>query len=222
MPITPQLLALNPLEDAEQVNEIDYTVDFDNLFSRMDDFNKFFKTGKKSYNMLKYIPGLAKLGYQGQLHSTETKSKYAGDKYKGKKVIEFNVQLTANHYSNFQNVRLCFPMEIKSAADNNDDIAAGVIAVNNIFAHLVKEMDIKRYRDDISILPLTNIVNIYRYSDEMLKHMPEKALKTIENDLLYSKKKQLDFMVMITKNVHTILQQMRQHQIKQMKTLQIE
>ena len=65
MSITPQLLALNPLKDAAQVDEIDYTVDFDNSFSRMDDFNKFFKTGKISYNMLKYIPGLAKLGYQG-------------------------------------------------------------------------------------------------------------------------------------------------------------
>ena len=27
--------------------------------------------------MLKYIPGLAKVGYQGQLYLTETKRKYA-------------------------------------------------------------------------------------------------------------------------------------------------
>ena len=38
----------------------------------------------------------------------------------------------------------------------------------------------------------------------MLKHMPKKALKIIENDLLYSKKK-LDFTVTIKKDVHTIL-----------------
>ena len=54
MPITTQLFALNPLNDAAQVDEIDYTADFDNLFFRMDDFYKFFKTGKISYNMLKY------------------------------------------------------------------------------------------------------------------------------------------------------------------------
>ena len=187
VPITPQSLALNPLKDAAQVDEIDYTADFDNLFSRMDDFDKFFKFGKMSYNMIKYIPGLAKLCYQGQLHSTKTKRKYAHDTYKGKQVIEFNVQLTANHYSNFQNVHLCFPMKIKSAADNNNDIAADVITVNNFFAHLIKEIDTKRY-GDIPILPLTYKVGIYRYSDEILKHMPEKALKTIQNDLLYSKK----------------------------------
>ena len=44
MPITPQPLALNPLKDAAQIGEIDYTADFENLFSRMDDFNKIFKT----------------------------------------------------------------------------------------------------------------------------------------------------------------------------------
>ena len=143
MSITPQPLALNLLKDAAQVDEIDYTVDFDHSFSRMGDFNKIFKTGKISYNKLKYIPGLAKLGYQGQLYSTETKRKYADDTYRGKKVIEFNVQLTTNHYSNFQNVHLCFSMKIKSAVDNNKDIAAGVITVNNVFAHLIKEIDTK-------------------------------------------------------------------------------
>ena len=85
MPITPQPLVLNPLKDAVQVDKIDYRADFDNLFSRTDNFHKFFKTGKISYNMLKYIPGLAKLDYQGQLYSSETKRKYADDTYKGKK-----------------------------------------------------------------------------------------------------------------------------------------
>ena len=65
MPITPQPLALNPLKEMTQVDEIDYTADFDNLYSRMDNFDKFFKTGKISYNMLQCIPGLAKTGYLG-------------------------------------------------------------------------------------------------------------------------------------------------------------
>ena len=48
MPITLQPLALNSLKDMTQVNEIDYAADFDSLYSRMDDFNKFFNTGKIS------------------------------------------------------------------------------------------------------------------------------------------------------------------------------
>ena len=155
MPIMSQPLALNPVKDMTQVDEIDY---------RADDFDKFFNTGKISYNMLEHIPGLAKIGYQGLLHKTETKRKYVGKSYKNKKVIEFDVQLTANHYTNFQNVYLCFPITTKLAADN---IAAGVIMVNNVFAHWIKEIDIKRYGDNIPILPLTNSADVYRYSDEL-------------------------------------------------------
>ena len=139
--------------------------------------------------MLKYIPGLAKIGYQGQLHSAETKRKYADESYKNKKVIEFNVQLIGNDYIYFQNVLLCFPINIKSAVDSNNDIAAGVITVNNFFAHWIKQIHIKRYGDDIPIIPLTNMVDVYKYSDEVLKHMPKDAFKTMENGFLYSKKK---------------------------------
>ena len=52
MPFTPEPLALISLKDVVKVDEIDYTADFDNLLSRMDNFDKFFKTGKISYNML--------------------------------------------------------------------------------------------------------------------------------------------------------------------------
>ena len=64
MPVTLQPLAFNPLKDMVQVDEVDYSADFDNLYSIMDDFNKFSKTGKISYNMLKYISGLVKIAYQ--------------------------------------------------------------------------------------------------------------------------------------------------------------
>ena len=60
MPITPQVLPLNPLKDMTQVDEIDYMHGFDNLYSRMGDLNNFFNTGKISYNMLKYISCLTK------------------------------------------------------------------------------------------------------------------------------------------------------------------
>ena len=52
-----------------------------------------------------------------------------------------------------------------------------------------KEIDIKRYGDDIPILPQTNTVEIYKYSDAILKHMESDALKTFQNDLLYFHKK---------------------------------
>ena len=41
----------------------------------MDGFNKFFQTRKKSYNMLKYIPGLAKIAYQKKVAFDRNKKK---------------------------------------------------------------------------------------------------------------------------------------------------
>ena len=60
-------------------------------------------------------------------------------------------------------------LKIKSAADDDNNITVRVITVNNFFAHWIKEIDIKRYDDDVPILPLTNTVIIYQYSDEILK-----------------------------------------------------
>ena len=85
-------------------------------------------------------------------------------------------------------MHICFLLKFKSATNNDKDIASGIIAVNNFSAHWIKEIDFKRYGDDISILPHTNTVDTYRYSGELLKHIPEDALKTLENTLLYSKK----------------------------------
>ena len=118
------------------------------------------KKKEKSYNMLKYRPGLSKAACQGQLEKTETKRKHADDSYKSKKVIEFNIKLAGNQYTNFHNIHLCFPIKIKSAADNDTDITAGYIPVNNFFAHWIKEIDIKRYGDDIPILPLSSTENM--------------------------------------------------------------
>ena len=61
----------------------------------------------------------------------------------------------------FQNIHFCFCLKFKLVADNDNDIAAGLITVSNFFAHWIKEIDNKRYSDDIPILPLTNTVNIY-------------------------------------------------------------
>ena len=86
MSVLPQSLNLNPLKEMAKVDDVDYSADFDNLYSKMDGFDKFSRTGKASYNMLRCITGLAKIGYQGQLYSTEMKRKYPDDTYKTKKL----------------------------------------------------------------------------------------------------------------------------------------
>ena len=61
-----------------------------------------------------------------------------------------------------------------------------IITVNNFFAYWIKELDIKRYVDDIPIVPLTNTVEIYKYTNAILKHMESDVLTIFQNNLLYS------------------------------------
>ena len=90
---------------------------------------------------------------------------------------------------NFHSVHLVFPLKIKKKSNVASNIAATATSVNNFFAHWIKEIDIKRLGDDTPILPTSNTVEIYKYSDAILKDIPKDALEVIENDLLYSKKK---------------------------------
>ena len=45
-----------------------------------------------------------------------------------------------------------------------------------------------KYGKNKLLITKTTLKKMYRYSDEMLKHLPKNALKMIDNDLLYSKK----------------------------------
>ena len=96
MPILPQPPALNSLKDAAKVEAIDYPADFESLFTRLDPFEKFIHTGKSKTDLIRYIPGVTKPAYQGQLEGNLTKKAYADDTYKGHRVAEFNVKLTNN------------------------------------------------------------------------------------------------------------------------------
>ena len=55
--------------------------------------------------------------------------------------------------------------------------------------HWIKDISIKRYGDDIAILPINTTLDIYRYSESMFKHLPDDVLATFQHELLYSKKK---------------------------------
>ena len=57
--------------------------------------------------------------------------------------------------------------------------------------HWIKEIDIKRYGDGIPILQLTNTVDIYQYSEKMLKNMPKNALKAIQIKFCIAKRRLL-------------------------------
>ena len=129
------------------------------------------------------------IGYQRQVYSIFTNRRFADPNYFDTQVLEFTIKIPPNHYMNFNSVHICPPIWIKSKADNNNQLPARMVMVSNFSALWLKEVDIKRYGGDLQILPIGNTTELYKYSDEILEHMPKDSLKTFENTLLYFKKK---------------------------------
>ena len=73
MQILPLLLLLDPMKDLVKVDSVGYSAYLKNGYSQTHNFQKFYKTGKMSYDMFRYIPDLLQIAYQGQIHSTKIK-----------------------------------------------------------------------------------------------------------------------------------------------------
>ena len=53
MPILPQPPALNPLKDAAKFETINYTADFENLFTRLDSIENFIHTRRSKNDLIR-------------------------------------------------------------------------------------------------------------------------------------------------------------------------
>ena len=65
---------------------------------------------------------------------------------------------------------------------------AQMITVNNFFGHWFTDLDIRRYPDDMRVLPKNNSVNVNQYSNVEMKYSPEKSVKKLLKTMLYSNK----------------------------------
>ena len=63
----------------------------------------------------------------------------------------------------------------------------GFREIVNQLTNWIKEIDIKRYPDNLKILPTNNVVPLSDHAAKYLKHMPANALSTIKSTLLYEK-----------------------------------
>ena len=170
VPIDPPSTSLNPLKDAVGVESVDYSAQFDGLVKKANNLQNFIQKGQAEGSLIRYLPGLAKPLYQGQIKGSIEKKAFADD--------EFNIQLSSNQYMNFHSVHLVFPLKIKKNTNVANNITNTDITVNNFFAHWIKEIDIRRLGDDTPILPTTNTVNIYKYSDAIFETCSRKSVES--------------------------------------------
>ena len=82
----------------------------------------------------------------------------------------------------------CLPLKFTKKSNKALQIDAQMIPVNTFFRHWFTVIDIRRYPDDIRILPTNNSLDIYQYSNAQMKYLPEKSAKKLLKTMLYSNK----------------------------------
>ena len=123
-----------------------------------------------------------KIMYQGQLNYIETRKAHASSTYTDMEQLEFVIELTADKFLNFSTIELCIPMTFRKKSNKAQPI------------------------DGNMIMPINKTLDIYRYSDAMLKHLPDDVLATFQEELLYSKKP-----VIIKGNANNTIADRRNH-----------
>ena len=69
--------------------------------------------GNYDADIVRYIPGVPKLVFQGILENIDTKEKVANASYKDMEELDFQILLPDNYYVNTSSIHICFPMKIK-------------------------------------------------------------------------------------------------------------
>ena len=85
-------------------------------------------------------------------------------------------------------MEICLPLKFTKKSNKTLQIDAQMIPANTFFRHWFTVIDIRRYPDDMTILPTNNSLNIYQYSNAQMKYLPEKLAKKLLKTMLYSNK----------------------------------
>ena len=177
---------LNPLNNISAVLSIDNTSNLKDVFGKVDKLGDLWDKGTADASLKRYIPDLSNVLRQGKIFNIVPKKAYITSTYSNKKTLKFTIELAANTHTNYSSMCIVFPIQIKKSADKTTNV--NMITANKIFCHWLKEIDARRYPEEVRILPTNNTVKIYQYAAQQLKHLPSKSLDDIRELLLYEKK----------------------------------
>ena len=179
---------LNLLDDYAGVPSIKDEGTLENLIGKVDKVRGFVKTGKADGDLSRYYPNILPITRQLQIAGELPRTAYGSITYSDKKQFEFTLDVTANTYSNYSTMEVCVPLKFTKKSNKALQMDANMITVNNFFGHWFTDIDIRRYPDDMMILPTINSIDIYQYSNVQMKYLPEKSVKKLLKTMLYSNK----------------------------------
>ena len=175
---------LNPARDYGGVSSINDEGALENIISKVDKLTNFIKTGQADEDSSRYYPNILPITRQSQVAGELPRKAYASKTYTDKKQFEFTIEMTANTYSNYSSMLVCIPIKFTKTAR----LDANMTTVNNFSGHWFTNIDVRRYPDDMNILPTNNSVSIANYSNAQMKYLPKKSVKKLLKTMLHCNK----------------------------------
>ena len=161
--------SVTPFQSVGKSTTVDKTAsDFDNANLKVNKIRRLIEQGIYNTDIARYIPGTLDLVFQGMIEKIMTIEQPADTTYSDKEILDFELILDNNYYTNLKSLHLCFPIRFKKLSKIAHNLDADIYPVNNFFAHWIREINITKSRTNKFLIPTTTPKEIYRYSDSML------------------------------------------------------
>ena len=103
-----------------------------------------------------------------------------------KKSLDFTIKLAPNTYTNYATMEIVLPAQFVKKSQKAQQLDNDLMPVNNFSCRWFTDLDIKRYPDDVKILPTDKTLSIYDYANAQLKYLPKDSIKKLRKSFLYS------------------------------------
>ena len=149
---------LNPLKDYAGVPSINDDGNIQTLIDKVDKISNFWKTGRADGDLIRYLPNILPVTRQNLISGIDPRQAYANETYVDKKTLEFTIKLASNTYTNYATMEIVLPIKFTKKSAITAALDADFVPVNNFFCRWFTDIDIKRYPDDLRILPTDKII----------------------------------------------------------------
>ena len=117
--------SVTPLQSVGKSPAIDKTAsDFDNANLKVKKIRRLLEWGVYDVDIACYIPGTLDLVLQGMIKKIMTIEQPADTTYSDKEILDFEMILGNNYYTNLKSLALCFPIRFKKLCNIAHDLDA--------------------------------------------------------------------------------------------------
>ena len=136
--------------------------DFDNANLKAKKIRRLLEWCIYHANIACYIPGTLDLVFQGMIEEMMTIEQPADAAHSNKEMLEFELIIDNNYYTNVKSLHLCFRVRFGKLSNAAHNLDAGICPVNSFFAHWIREINITKYGQ---ISPLSKQPHQKKYID---------------------------------------------------------